>query len=324
MRRVLLVLAGVVAVLAAVFLLGPRVEVGEPEAREAPPGVEALDEWIAGQEARFADITPGAERTIVWADPSHKAKTPIALVYLHGFSATRAETAPMSDEVARALGANLYYARLTGHGRPGAALGEATAAAWLADALDALAIGARLGERVVVIGTSTGGTLAVWLAARPEAKGLLAALVLVSPNFGPKDGRSRMMLWPWGLQLAESILGTERSWEPANEGHGKFWTTRYPTRALLPMMALVELVEAVPPEAIEVPTLVVWSTHDPVLDVGAVERFVAASKRREPLKVEDSIEHADHVLAGDILAPSRTPRLAAAIVEFVRRALPPG
>ncbi|MDD4273595.1 MAG: hypothetical protein PHG14_07705 [Desulfobacter postgatei] len=38
-------------------------------------------------------------------------------VYIHGFSATRKETAPLSDLVAKTLNANLFYTRLSGHGR---------------------------------------------------------------------------------------------------------------------------------------------------------------------------------------------------------------
>jgi esterase/lipase len=59
----------------------------------------------------------------VWANPD-KTKTPCAIVYLHGFSATRQETAPLSDLVAAQLGAYLYYTRLAGHGRGGEAMAE--------------------------------------------------------------------------------------------------------------------------------------------------------------------------------------------------------
>ena len=47
----------------------------------------------------------------------------------------------------------------------------------------------RLGDKVVIMGVSTGGTLAAWLAAQPGADDVLA-LVLLSPNFGPSAGGS--------------------------------------------------------------------------------------------------------------------------------------
>ena len=88
-------------------------------------------------------------------------KTPYSVVYLHGFSATRQETAPLAECVADSLGANLFETRLAGHGREREPLADVRAEDWLHDAAEALAIAARLGERVIVIGTSTGATLAV-------------------------------------------------------------------------------------------------------------------------------------------------------------------
>ena len=86
----------------------------------------------------------------------------------------------MPEEVARALGANLFFTRLTGHGRTGAAMAEATAEDWLADMAEAMEIGRRLGQRVVVIGTSTGGTLAAIAATDPQLNAGLAGTVLIS------------------------------------------------------------------------------------------------------------------------------------------------
>lgn len=318
MRRVLLGLLGVLGVLAVVFALGPRVELSEPEARAPVPSIEALEGWLAKGEAAFDDITPGAERAIVWAHPASKARTPLSVVYLHGFSATRAETAPLADEVAAALGANLYYARLAGHGRPGAALGEVTGGQWLADAIEALTIGQRLGERVVLVGGSTGATLAIWLAAHAEARASIEALVLLSPNFGPRDRRGWMLTWPWGGAILDMVQGSERSWTPRNEGHGRYWTTRYPSRVLLQMMALVDAVDDIPADAVGARAMVIWSPHDPVVESELSAAWVAAGERRTALRVDDSIEGGDHVLAGDILAPARTARLAEAIVAFVR------
>ncbi len=55
---------------------------------------EDLDGYLAPSEARLNDLRPGVEKTIVWADSS-KGKTPVAFVYLYGFSATRQETPPL-------------------------------------------------------------------------------------------------------------------------------------------------------------------------------------------------------------------------------------
>ena len=74
---------------------------------------------------------------------------------------------PLPDKVAAALGANLFYTRLTGHGQDGAAMAEGSVNAWINDYAEAIAIGRAIGDKVVVIGTSTGASLATWAASQP-------------------------------------------------------------------------------------------------------------------------------------------------------------
>lgn len=65
------------------------------------------------------------------------------LVYLHGISATRQETAALAEIVAKRLEANLFYTRLTGHGRTGEALLDGSVRAWFNDTVEAFDIGQR-------------------------------------------------------------------------------------------------------------------------------------------------------------------------------------
>ncbi len=309
---------GGLAALAGALALGPRVRVDEDV--ELPDLPDDLDAYLAGAEAQYPKITPGTEKTIVWADPAAKSRTALSVVYLHGFSATRQETAPLSDIVARDLGANLFYTRLTGHGLPGRDLGRARARDWLLDTAEAIAIGRRLGERVVVIGTSTGGTLATWAAMYPKLCERLAAIVLLSPNFGPANRFADLLLLPWARQVAETVIGNEQNWAPHNDRHARFWTNRFPTRALLPMMGLVRLVRSKELEKVQTPVMMGYSRDDVVVDVekaiATTERF--SSGRKEILDLGDVNARHDHILAGDILAPHNTEPLAARIVGFVR------
>jgi len=118
---VLVTLFGAVAGL----LLGPVPQVDlTPQFNDEIIG-DDLDAWLEKQEQAFPGIIPGTERQIVWAGPKG-VKTPLAVVYLHGFSGTSVDISPVHDVVARELGANLYYSRLNGHGLDGPALGAAT------------------------------------------------------------------------------------------------------------------------------------------------------------------------------------------------------
>jgi alpha-beta hydrolase superfamily lysophospholipase len=299
---------------------GPRVPIDTRVPATPVPPLDSLEGWIARREAGVAGLRAGAQARVRWADPHSPGRTSLAVVYLHGFSATPRETAPLSDSVAAGLGANLYYARLTGHGRDGVALAEASVADWLEDAQRAVAVGRRLGERLVLVGTSTGATLALYAAARLDGREAVAAVVAMSPNFGPADPAAGILLWPWGGTIARWVLGPTRSWEAANEEQAAFWTTEYPTGALLPMMGVVDLVDDAVLGDVAVPTLVLYSPGDEVIDVDTVVRRSAGIG--EQVQVEavglPVGDPARHVLAGDILSPETTGPLARRIVRFIR------
>lgn len=307
----------ILAVAGLVFALGPRArfEGGWVEPRLG----EDVDAYLAAEESPVRDLRPGAAKAVVWLDPAQREPTPLSVVYLHGFSADRHEVEPLVSDLAEALGANVYFARLRGHGRDAAAMGEATAEDWLDDAAEAIALGSRIGERVVLMGTSTGGTLATWAAARPETEGRVHALVLVSPNFGVQDPAAPVLLWPWGGHIARLVVGPERCFESKDERQERHWTTCYPTRALLPMMALVARVRSLEAGALHVPTLVVYSRGDRVVDPGMTERVVERlSGGRATLHVlEGSGDPEEHVIAGEIMSPETTDAVQRRIADFL-------
>jgi len=306
----------VIFTLVALFLAGPRPKMEQKIQMPALPA--DLDGYLRASEAQVGGVKPGAEKTIIWADPVNKSRTPVSIVYLHGFSATRQETRPLCDTLAARLGANLFYTRLSGHGRDGDAMSDATVNDWLNDGVEALEIGRRIGKKVIVVGTSTGGTLATWLAGWHGAKDLLA-LVMLSPNFGPRDPNARVLSWPWGGLIARAIVGPYYSWEPVNAQQARYWNTRYPTHALVTMMGLVELVKTVRLEAIKTPLMVIYSENDRVISADELklhyERF--GSPVKHILSVDQTGHPSNHVLAGDILSPETTLPLADSIMAFL-------
>jgi len=305
------------ALVALVFLLGPRPRVVE---RWAEPNLPRdLDVYLEVHEAPVADLRDGDEKGIVWLDPSTRTRTPLSLVYLHGFSADRHEVEPVVSDVAAAVGANAFFTRLTGHGRNGAAMADADVVDWFDDVAEAVAIGARLGEQVVLVGTSTGGTLATWAASRRETHGRLAALVLISPNFHPHDHSARLLLAPWGGFIARRLIGRERCFEPVSEDQQRHWTTCYPVSALEPMMALVEHVRTMDMSGIDVPVLVVYSPADQVVDPLETERAILAMKsaRVEAWPYGGAEDPEQHLLAGDIVSPASTEPVELRIEHFL-------
>jgi alpha-beta hydrolase superfamily lysophospholipase len=306
-----------------IFAVGPRNAFGPdaPAERAAPPAeITALDGWVAQQEAAVADIRPGTAKGIVWHGAAGE-RTPWSVVYLHGFSASRLETAPLAEQVAQALGANLFHSRLTGHGRASPdAMGEASVQDWLADTLEAVRIGQLLGEKVLVVSVSTGSTLATWLALRPEG-GSVAAQVFISPNYGPRNKLSELINGPWGRQIAVALEGETRGRTPDDPREAHAWTTRYPTRALFPMMALVDHVRDSDMSAFRTPLLVLYSEQDKTVDPQLTRDVFAriASQDKKAVVVDYSESTGQHVLAGDIRAPKATAPMADTIVHWVRR-----
>jgi pimeloyl-ACP methyl ester carboxylesterase len=317
----LLVSAAVVIVLAAgLFLAGPRVAADttvtfDPAAIGPDP-----EAYLARVEAAVPGIRPGLAKEIVWADPATKAKTPIAIVYVHGFSASKGEVRPLPDRVAAALGANLFFTRLTGHGQDGAAMATGSVNAWVNDYAEALAIARTIGEKVVVVGVSTGASLASFAASRPDLFGDVAGLVMISPNYGVQAAGAEILTMPWGAQIARLVAGAERGFEPLNELQAKLWTTRYPIEATLPMAALTRLAYKAPVGETRVPALFVFSDKDAVVRPELTREIAAKwGAPHEIVTVDDSGDPSNHVIAGDALSPSTTEPLAAKIVDWIGR-----
>lgn len=201
-------------------------------------------------------------------------------------------------------------------------MAAATAGDWIDDTAEALAIGRAIGERVVVIATSTGATLAAWAASRPELSEDLAALVLIAPNFRVQGTGSELLSGPWGGQLARLLLGAERGFQPRNDLQAHLWTSSYPTEAILPMAAMVALANRTPLEQVDAPALFVFSDEDRVVDARATRAVIARwGGATETAVVTEADDPNRHVIAGDAFSPSTTRALSDRVVTWLRATL---
>ena len=311
------VLAIGIALIATVALLGPRVDMNI--SLDDLTLTDNLDLYLSKSESRFDDITEGTEKTIMWAGTPGE-RTAISIVSFHGFSATRQELSPLADTVAKSLNANLFYTRLAGHGGPGMVDGSVNR--WANDANEALQIGHRLGDKVILIGTSTGSTLATWLALQPT-NSELGAMILLSPNFYSADSNMSMLLWPWGQHIAEALIGKVRHWESKNPLHEKYWANDYATSSILPLMGLLKIVNDADIENINTPTQMIYSSKDKTISVPAViDTFARLGSEQKELVEFNATEDPDfHALAGDLMSPTSTEILAGKITIFINNTL---
>ena len=283
-----------------------------------------LEAWLLETEneaaARYG-LVAGVEKRITWFD--EQQPTAYSVLYLHGFSATRQETAPLAEIVARSLGANLFETRLAGHGREREPLADVHAEDWLADAAEALTVTRQLGERVIVIGTSTGATLAAAMLDHP-AMNAVDTIVMVSPNFAPRDANAAWLTRPAGPLLARMLVGDTRSWKPHNALQARFWSTSYPLSAPIEVMRLVDLANRKLPAAIPHRLLMLYSLADTVISAEAALAVFAQTQapQKAAIAITNPGDPSHHVLAGDILSAGKTQEIAAAIVDFIRRPVP--
>ncbi|SFH41263.1 Esterase/lipase [Pedobacter insulae] len=228
-----------IIVLLVLYFIGPKPS--KPNyATKLPnvPELAALNNYVSLQEAKYK-VKPGNEAEIVWADSSKQEQTEYAVVYLHGFSASKAEGNPAYNYLAKSLNANMYLARLADHGLDTIAPMEFFTADRLWESgKQAYAIGQKLGKKVILVGTSTGGSLALQLAATyPE----INSLVLMSPNIAINDSKAWLLNNPWGLQIARQVTGgNERRVDGKSPLYKKFWYTNYRLESVVQLEELLE------------------------------------------------------------------------------------
>jgi alpha-beta hydrolase superfamily lysophospholipase len=314
--KFVLAVAVIIACLAFTF---PRDSVERGISFDPASLPDDLDGYLAGSEAAFTDITEGSAKRIVWAGVVG-AKTPLAIVYVHGFSATAEEIRPVPDNVAKAEGANLFFMRLAGHGRSGEAMATATAGDWVEDMAEAMAIGRRLGDRVVLVATSTGAPLAAIAAVDPALSEGLAGIVMVSPNFGLKSAAGMILDMPLARWWGPVVAGATRSFEPVNARHAAHWTVSYPTTALFPMAALVREGRGLDMSLAKVPLLLIYAEADQVIDPARIPAVAGAwggPVAEEKLVMGDGDDPYHHVIAGDILSPGQTAKATEVILSWM-------
>ena len=289
---------------------------------DSPPFTRyQVEDHIIMAERQIADIRPGLEKSIIWADKPHH-RTRYAIVYIHGFSASKEELRPVPDLIADRLGANTFYSRLTGHGRTAEAMREATVRAWNQDLAEAFEIGTTIGDQVIIISCSTGGTLVAAGIANGVFSEKLFSTVFFAPNFGLQDQIAQLLTWPLARYWAPLIGGEMQINAPRNQLHARYWTTSYPTISLIPMMQLIDMFDDADLRTSTVPALFYFSPDDKVVDPQKTEIFIARWRGpKEIMRVNgnDSEDELNHLITGQVVSPSQVKRAADTVINWHHR-----
>ncbi len=249
-------------------------------------------------------------------DPSPSFDGPPACLVLHGLGGGAFELAPLIEGLIRA-GCAVLAPTLPGHEVRGPVMPGSTWPEWIATAEAGFDELASLGRPVVVLGFSTGGTLALLLATRrPVARLVLLAPFLAIRYAGLIPLPASLYLRPFARFLPDLPRRPAPVRDPETRRRVDA-IERFRTFSLRATLSALELIDRVKPilPTIDVPTLILQGARDTVVDPPAAARLA----RRLGLahKVLLRFPRSDHLLALDF----ERGRVVAACVSF---ALDPG
>lgn len=312
MKRWLLYFLLIVVGLGIVYEAGPRFP--EPQLGKElpviPVGVDSIVQYVRQQESRFP-VKPDNESLILWGDSVGK-KTEYVLLYLHGFSASRFEAYPVTHDFVREFKVNAYLARLAEHGlEDEEPLLHMTPERLYASAREALAIARKLGNKVIIMSTSTGGTLSLMLAA--DFPRLVDGLILYSPNIAIKNAAAPLLSGPWGLEIARMVYGGKYrfSGDAPDSKTCRYWNCKYRLEATVYLQQLLDVrMTAAEFRKVQVPVFLGYyykdkQHQDETVDVKAALRMFDELGTPDEMKVKVAFPGAGaHVIACELTSGS--------------------
>lgn len=309
LKKILWGLFILLILLVLAYAVGPResFEKIHFESKLSSYSISSLDSIISSREGKVDSLKPDNESRIVWSD-SLKEKKEFALLYLHGFSASGEEGAPVHENFARKYGMNLYIPRLYDHGRYARnTFKDLTPQQLIDSALDALEIAKTIGNKVIIMSCSTGSTLSIALAAQKDPA--IHSMIMYSPNIDLYDPASDMLLMPWGRAIAEKVMGGNYNKIEYPKLAQQYWNTIYHIDGLFAVQSLIEqtMTESFFSN-IAIPVYLGCyfkdeEHQDKVVSVDAMRNFMSAIQTPDRLKVYEEFPNAGrHVIASYVMS----------------------
>ncbi|PTN09356.1 carboxylesterase [Mangrovibacterium marinum] len=321
MKRFLRILLAMVLFLVFLYVVGPRPP--KPAMTTDLPSVEyglnEIEQAIADHESALP-VKPDNESAIVWTNDSANEQTDWCLLYLHGFSASRMEGFPTHMNFAAYFGMNAYLPRLASHGlEVPEPLLDMVPDSLYESAKEALQIAHILGKKVVIMSTSTGGTLSLKLAADfPE---LVDGLILLSPNVAINNPAAFLLSGPWGLQIARQVYHGKYRYtnDNADDEECKYWNCFYRLEAIVYLQQLVDAtMKDKVFKQVQAPVFLGYyyqdeEQQDPVVRVDAALRMFDELGTAAELKQKQAFDAGAHVIGCGMYSKAQKEVEAAAI-----------
>jgi pimeloyl-ACP methyl ester carboxylesterase len=311
-----------ILVLIAVYFVGPTPHKNKwsKDLPTVPQSPDELDKFVANNEAKH-NVKPDNEARIVWFD-STRSKTPYSVVYLHGFSASQEEGDPVHLDFAKKFGCNLYLSRLADHGIDTTEqLLNFNGDRFWQSAKEAMMIGKAIGDKVIIMSTSTGGSVALMLAG--EYPDDVNALINLSPNIEVNNPTIWIANNPWGLQIARKVVGSNyQVITDFDEPRLQYWNSKYRLEAVSALQEIIEdKMNKKTFEKVKCPSLTLYyykseTEQDPTVKVSAILEMNKELGTPDDMKVEKAIPNAGVHVIGSKLTSKDLPTVEQAIDEF--------
>lgn len=283
------------------------------ELSNIPSSLSALDGFIAERESGY-ELKEGAEAKIIWADPSVAQQTDYALVYLHGFRASHPEGDPVHKTIAQTFGYNLYLNRLEEHGMNREyPLLNLTEQKLRKSARFAFEIGKRIGKKVILMGTSTGASLALYLAAQSGIRDHIHSLILYSPLISFYGFRGKLLTNPPVRKLLRLIPGNRYLIKSSQTTYAedRVWNKNYALEGALALGSFVQkYMKRKLFRQIRQPTFIGYyyknrKQQDKVVSVSAIKEMAGILKARtQNLTITNFPKAGNHVICSSLLSNS--------------------
>lgn len=229
-------------------------------------------------------------RLLVGGEPFLLSGDRIGCLLIHGFTGTPAEMRPLGIHL-NSQGYTVLGIRLFGHATRPEDMPRARRKDWQADVETGIATLGGMCDKIVAIGLSMGGLLALWAGAQSEVE---AAVCLSTPIVMPHNGLLR-----FGRLLSRVLPYVSKGdpdWHEPEAVAGHVTYPVYPTRAAVEVRDLVHEVRQLLPQ-VQVPLFVIQARGDKAVSPDSMDIILdhVTSTDKQSLWLEDS----GHVITRD-------------------------
>ncbi|WP_405606727.1 glycerophosphodiester phosphodiesterase family protein [Polaribacter sp. Asnod1-A03] len=269
--------------------------------------IMTIESIVNTKENSNKNIKPNNQAKIIWADNYKQKQTDIAFVYLHGFGASSREGEPIMSQLSKKYNANVYMSRLKEHGiSRDDSFSKLTPENYIETAKEALSIGKIIGKKIILVSTSTGGSLSLKLASEDSSD--ILGLVMYSPFIDLINPAFKAITTPQGKAgFIQMNKGSEIMKQERPEEEAKYWSTIYHIDGYEALINMVtKNMNSTTFSKVKIPAFVGYyykneKEQDQVVSVPAILKMFDALATPADKKVKVAFPEAgNHVIACDL------------------------